>query len=59
MTGSLSPARFAMTDAMFNDGLAFAAVQTMDHGSYVAMNGTISLGKSVIKNKEVNQFGRI
>jgi len=48
-----------MTDAMFNDGLAFAAVQIMDHGSYVAMNGTIPLGKSVIKNKEVNQFGRI
>ena len=59
MTGSLSPARFAMTDAMFNVGLAFAAVQTMDHGSYIAMNGTISLAKSVIKNKEVNLFGRI
>jgi L-asparaginase len=58
MTGSLLPARFAMTDAMFNVGMAIAAVQTMDHGIYVAMNGTIFPAKSVIKNREMNRFER-
>jgi len=56
LTGSLSPARFAMTDAMFNVGMAIAAVQTLDHGVYIAMNGTIFPAKSVIKNREMNRF---
>ena len=59
MTGSLAPARFAMTDAMFNVGMAVAAVQTMDHGVYIAMNGTVFPAKSVIKNREMNRFERI
>ena len=58
LTGSLSPARFAMTDAMFNVGMAIAAVQTLDHGVYIAMNGTVFPAKSVIKNREMNRFER-
>ncbi|MDG1233861.1 MAG: asparaginase domain-containing protein [Pseudomonadales bacterium] len=59
MTGSLAPARFAMTDAMFNIGMAVAAVQTLSHGVYIAMNGTVFPAKSVIKNRKMNRFERI
>jgi len=59
MTGSLASARFAMTDAMFNVGMAIAAVRAMYHGVYIAMNGTIFSAKSVIKNRYMNPFERI
>ena len=59
MTGSLAPARFAMTDAMFNIGMAIAAVQTLSRGVYIAMNGTVFPAKSVIKNRKMNRFERI
>ena len=58
MTGSLAPARFAMTDTMFNVGMAVAAVQAMPHGVYISMNGTIFPAKSVIKNRNMNRFER-
>ena len=58
MTGSLAPARFAMTDAMFNFGMAVAALEAMYHGVYIAMNGTIFPAKSVIKNRDMNRFER-
>ena len=59
LTGSLAPARFAMTDAMFNVGMAIAAVQTLDHGVYITINGTVFPAKSVIKNTEANRFERL
>jgi L-asparaginase len=59
MTGSLAPARFAMTDAMFNIGMAIAAVQILNHGVYIAMNGTVFPSKSVTKNRKMNRFERI
>ena len=59
LTGSLAPARFAMTDAMFNIGMAIAAVQILNQGVYIAMNGTVFPAKSVIKNRKMNRFERI
>jgi len=59
MTGSLAPARFAMTDAMFNVGMAIATVRAMYYGVYTAMNGTIFSAKSVIKNRYRNRYERI
>lgn len=56
MTGSLAPARFAITDAMFNVGMAIAAVQIMQHGVYITMNGTVFPAKSVVKNTAMNRF---
>lgn len=56
LTGSLAPARFAMTDAMFNVGMAFAAVQLVDCGVYIAMNGQIFPSDEVVKNREQNRF---
>ncbi|HLU06232.1 MAG TPA: asparaginase domain-containing protein, partial [Woeseiaceae bacterium] len=39
LTGSLTPARFKSTDAVFNVGMAVAAVQIVHPGVYIVMNG--------------------
>ncbi|MFU8816802.1 MAG: asparaginase domain-containing protein [Pseudomonadales bacterium] len=56
LTGSLAPARFAQTDAGFNVGMAFAAVQVLPAGVYIAMNGQIFGWDEVVKDRERNQF---
>lgn len=54
--GSLSPARFKNSDAEFNIGFALAAVQTLDPGIYIAMNGQIFTPDHVRKNRDANRF---
>lgn len=56
LTGSLSPARFSESDATFNIGMAFAAVQTLPPGVYIAMNGRVFRGDQVRKDRERGQF---
>jgi len=56
LTGALSPARFANTDAMFNVGLAFGAVQALPVGVYIAMNGQIFASGHVRKDRASNRF---
>ncbi len=56
LTGALSPARFAETDAMFNLGMAFAAVQVAPPGVYIAINGTVFDAEKVVKDRERNAF---
>ncbi len=56
LTGSLSPARFARTDATFNIGMAFAAAQTLPAGVYIVMNGRVFHGLSVRKDRDKNRF---
>ena len=56
ITGALSPARFRVTDAVFNLGLATGAVQSMPHGVYIAMSGEIFEAGKVWKNKEAGRF---
>lgn len=56
LTGSLSPARFRNSDAVFNIGCAVAAVQTLPPGAYIAMNGRIFHPDHVKKNREKNRF---
>lgn len=58
LTGSLSPARFAQTDAVFNVGMAFAAVQALPAGVYIVMNGQIFSADRVHKDRERNEFVR-
>lgn len=58
LTGSLSPARFAQTDAVFNVGMAFAAVQALIPGVYIVMNGQIFAAGRVHKDREHNVFVR-
>ena len=56
LTESLAPARFAMTDAMFNIGMAFAAVQSNKAGVYIVMNGSVFDASKVHKNRQENAF---
>jgi L-asparaginase len=58
LTGSLAPARFAETDAVFNVGMAFAAAQTLPEGVYIAMNGQVFAAAEVHKDSERNEFVR-
>jgi len=56
LTGSLSPARFKGTDAVFNVGLAVAAAQLAEPGVYIAMNGQVFAADRVRKNRAENRF---
>ena len=56
LTGALSPARFAETDAPFNLGMAFAAAQVAPPGVYIAMSGQVFNGLKVRKDREAGRF---
>lgn len=56
LTGSMYPAHFRDSDAVFNIGCAVTAVQLLDAGVYIAMNGRIFDPKSARKNVELNRF---
>jgi L-asparaginase len=59
LTGSLAPARFAQTDAGFNVGMAFAAVQVLPPGAYIVMNGQVFAADRVRKDRSRNRFVRL
>ncbi len=59
LTGSLSPARFKTTDAVFNIGLAIGAVQAFRPGVYIAMNGQVFTEGEVVKNRDENRFEKV
>lgn len=59
LTGALSPARFQVTDAIFNIGCALGALQTLANGVWIAMNGKIFPIDRVRKNIEKNCFEEI
>ncbi|UPG91393.1 asparaginase domain-containing protein [Luteibacter aegosomaticola] len=56
LTGALNPARFQGSDAVFNIGCAVGAVQTLEDGVYIAMNGRVWDPKKVRKNRDANRF---
>lgn len=56
LTGSMYPAQFRDSDAVFNLGCAVIAVQTLQSGVYIAMNGRIFDPQASIKNVEMNRF---
>ncbi len=56
LTGSMQPARFRSTDAVFNIGTAIGAVQCLRAGVYLAMNGRIFDPQHTRKNRERNCF---
>ena len=59
LVGSLSPARFKSSDAVFNIGFAMAAAQILAPGIYIAMNGTAFPADRVRKNRPENRFEAI
>ncbi len=56
MTGSMYPAQFRDSDAVFNIGCAVTAVQILAPGVYIVMNGRIFRPHRARKNVELNQF---
>jgi L-asparaginase len=56
LTGALNPARFRDSDAVFNIGCAVGAVQCLQPGVYIAMNGRVWNPASVRKNRSANRF---
>ncbi len=59
LTGSLSPARFKTTDAVFNIGMAVGAAQSLQPGVYIAMNGQVFAEGEVVKNRAENRFEKV
>jgi len=56
LLGSMVPYQFKNSDALFNLGCAIAAVQTLEKGVYITMNGKIFNYDEVIKNKDLGEF---
>ena len=56
LTGALNPARFRDSDAIFNIGCAVGAVQSLQPGVYIAMNGKVWDPDEVRKNVRANRF---
>ncbi len=56
LTGAMQPARFRLTDAVFNIASAMMAAQTLEAGVYIAMNGRIFNPHRTRKNVKLNRF---
>ena len=56
LTGSLQPANFRFTDAVFNVAFAMGVLQTASTGVYLAMNGQVFDPSQVKKNRDQNRF---
>lgn len=56
LVGAMQPARFRMTDAIFNIGAAVMAAQTLPSGVYIAMNGQVFDPDNVQKNRDKMRF---
>jgi len=56
LTGALLPGAFRETDAVFNLGFALGALQAMDGGVRLAMNGRLFDPAHVRKDREAGRF---
>lgn len=56
LLGAMQPARMRRTDAIFNIGYAWAAVQLLPPGVYIAMNGEVFKAGKVRKNLAAQRF---
>jgi L-asparaginase len=59
LVGALIPYAFGASDALFNLGCAFSAVQALREGVYITMNGKIFSWDHVRKNRESGEFEEI
>ena len=55
-TGSMLPAQYSDSDAVFNLGCALTAVQVLGNGVYIAMNSRIFDPAHAVKNVALNRF---
>ena len=58
LTGAMQPARMRRSDSVFNIGFAWAAVQLLPPGVYIAMNGEVFEAGAVRKNLKAQRFER-
>ncbi|MEQ9545438.1 MAG: asparaginase domain-containing protein [Marinobacter sp.] len=58
LLGAMQPARMRRSDAVFNLGFAWAAVQILPIGVYIAMNGEVFAAGAVRKNLKAQRFER-
>ena len=56
LTGSMDPAVISNSDAKFNIGAAFIAVQTLRRGVYIVINGRVFTPDTAVKNTQLNRF---
>lgn len=56
LTGAMVPYRILDSDALFNFGTAFTAVQLLPEGVYIVMNGRVFPWDKVRKNKALGVF---
>lgn len=56
LTGAMEPAKFKTSDAVFNLGLAVAAVQTLQPGAYISISGRVFSAGNVKKNRDLKLF---
>jgi L-asparaginase len=56
LTGSMQPARFRNTDAVFNVGFALGVLQSLPPGVYLAINGQVFDPERVRKNRAQHRF---
>jgi L-asparaginase len=55
-TGAMIPANLGQSDGLFNFGFACAAVQFLEAGTYIAMNGKIFPADRAQKNTAAGRF---
>ena len=56
LTGAMQPARLRVSDAIFNIGFAIGALQQLEPGIYVAMNGQVFDPENLKKNRSEHRF---
>jgi L-asparaginase len=56
LTGSMRPERFSNSDADINLGMALAAVQTLESGVYIAIQGLIAPYDKMKRNLETGNY---
>ncbi len=56
LVGAMIPHVFKHSDAVFNTGFALGALQTLQPGVYIAMNGKVFHWDNVVKNREIGEF---
>jgi L-asparaginase len=56
LTGAMIPFAVKGSDAVFNLGCSFTAVQLLPHGVYIVMNGQVFPGDQVRKNRQKGVF---
>jgi len=56
LTGAMKPERFKNSDAAFNIGTAIGAVNVLENGVYIAMNGRVYPWNKVTRDMETGKF---